>query len=107
MHVRKVLKLTGSVRRKWWSSGSTRRYLNIEFDQKRSIRSCNHQYTESSFAPSSSYPVVYLTVPNWVVDAISCACRRSESLVTNEVIQVFSSSLSREMPARPSATGQI
>lgn len=58
------------------------------------------------FLDMVSYPIVYLTVTDGVVDAISRTSGRSKSFVANEEVQVFCTSLSREMSARSSATGQ-
>ena len=60
--------------------------------------------TFSSCAPS--YPVVYLTMPDWVVDAIARACCRRECLVADEEVEVFSTTLARQMSARSSTAGQ-
>jgi hypothetical protein len=53
-----------------------------------------------------AYPVVYLAVPDWVVDAIAGACCCRQSLVSNEEVQVFGTTLPREMSARSSTTSQ-
>jgi hypothetical protein len=95
------------VSRKWWSSGSTRRYLNIELDQKRSMRSCRPSVCSLSLHPSSPYPVVYLAVSNWVVDAIARASCCGQSFIANEEVQVFGTTFSRKMSTRPSPTSQI
>ena len=92
--------------RKWWSSGSTRRYLNIELDQKRSMRSCRASVFVLILRNDSPYPVVYLAVSNWVVDAIARASCCGQSFITNEEVQVFGASFSRKMPTRPSTTSQ-
>jgi hypothetical protein len=102
----RILVHTGSVRRKWWSSGSTLRYLNIELDQKRSMRSCTHQHSTSLYVDTPAYPVVYLTVSDGVVDAVAGACCRSKRFVANEEVEVFSSALPRKVSARSSAAGQ-
>jgi hypothetical protein len=54
----------------------------------------------------SAYPVVYLTMPDWVVDAIAGACCCREGLVTDEEVQVFGSAFPRQMPAGPGAACQ-
>jgi hypothetical protein len=54
----------------------------------------------------ASYPVVYLTMPDRVVDAIAGACCCRESLVSDEEVQVFSSPLPGEMSTRTSTTSQ-
>jgi hypothetical protein len=85
---------TGSVRRKWWSSGSTRKYLNIEFDQKRSIRSWRKSAYCTPSLDAFAYPIVYLTVPDWVVDAVTAARCCRERFVADEEVQVLGTTLS-------------
>lgn len=98
---------TGSVRRKWWSSGSTLRYLNIELDQKRSIRSCVPSVYSRVHLQASPYPVVYLTMPDRVVDAIARASSCGQSFVADEEVEVLGAALSRQMTTGPSSTSQV
>jgi len=81
--------------------------LNIELDQKRSIRS----YKPSAFLlwrpHASPYPIVDLTVSDWVVDAIARTPRCGKSFVTNEEVEILSAAFARKMSARSSSTGQI
>jgi hypothetical protein len=97
---------TGSVRRKWWSSGSTRKYLNIEFDQKRSIRSWRKSAYCTPSLDAFAYPIVYLTVPDWVVDAVTAARCCRERFVADEEVQVLGTTLSGQMPTGSSTTGK-
>jgi hypothetical protein len=52
------------------------------------------------------YPVVYLTMPDGVVDAIAGACCCRKSLVTDEEVQVLGATLPREMSTRSSTASQ-
>jgi hypothetical protein len=90
---------TGSVRRKWWSSGSTLRYLNIELDQKRSMRSWRLSALLRTRRAASAYPVVDLAMPDGVVDAVAGACCGRKRLVADEEVQVLGATLARQMPA--------
>jgi hypothetical protein len=53
-----------------------------------------------------AYPIVYLTMPDWVVDAVSAACCCRECLIANEEVQVFGTALPRQVSAGPSTAGQ-
>jgi hypothetical protein len=78
---------TGSVRRKWWSSGSTRKYLKMELDQNRSMWSCwcVSQPLLTIHGSVSSYPVLYLSVADGVVQTVSCLGQNSPSTVSSTV----------------------
>jgi hypothetical protein len=53
-----------------------------------------------------AYPVVYLAMPDWVVDAIAGACCCRESLVSDEEVQVFGTTFAGEVPTGTSTAGQ-
>jgi hypothetical protein len=52
------------------------------------------------------YPIVYLTMPDGVVDAIAGACCCRKGLVTDEEVQVLGATLPREMSTRSSTASQ-
>lgn len=53
---------TGSVKRKWWSSGSTLKYLKMELDQNRSMWSCLARQPAVEYLRSSRAIPSYLLV---------------------------------------------
>jgi len=55
---------------------------------------------------ASPYPVVYLTMPDRVVDAIARASSCGQSFVADEEVEVLGTALSRQMPTWPSSTSQ-
>jgi hypothetical protein len=55
---------------------------------------------------ATPYPVVHLTVPDRIVDAIARPCRCRQCLVANVEVQVLGTTLPREMTARPTAAGE-
>jgi hypothetical protein len=65
---------------------------------------------QSVFPPVSpipvAYPVVYLTMPDRVVDAIAGACCCRKSLISDEEVQVFGTTFAGEMPTGASAASQ-
>lgn len=56
---------------------------------------------------ASPYPVVYLTMPDRVVDAIARASSRGQSFVADEEVEVLSAALSRQVTTRSSSTSQV
>lgn len=53
-----------------------------------------------------SYPVIYLTVSDGVVDAIARASGCRQGLVANEEVEILGASLPRQVSARSSTAGQ-
>lgn len=53
------------------------------------------------------YPVVDLSMPDRVVDAIAGACGCRKSLVANEEVQILGTTLPRQVSAGSSATSQV
>ena len=78
----------------------------MELDQKRSIRSCHASVWSTLYFGVSSYPVVDLAVSNGVVDAIAGPGGGGQSFVSNEEVQVLSTTLPRQMAAGACAAGQ-
>jgi hypothetical protein len=62
--------------------------------------------TTSLQSAGLAYPVVYLTMPDRVVDAIARARCCRKGLVTDEEVQVLGATLPREMSTGPSTAGQ-
>jgi hypothetical protein len=53
-----------------------------------------------------AYPVVYLAVPDRIVDAIAGTCCCRKGFVADEEVEIFGASLSRQMSTRSSTARQ-